>query len=51
MANPKCPICGKRIKENADGDNRYCQGHSFLDKNKKHDGRDIAKVLKGFGLK
>lgn len=23
----KCPICCKPIKENTEGDDRYCQGH------------------------
>jgi len=23
----KCPKCGKPIKEDTDGDSRYCQGH------------------------
>jgi len=23
----KCDICGKRCKENTEGDRRYCQGH------------------------
>jgi hypothetical protein len=22
-----CKICSKRIKENTEGDNKYCQGH------------------------
>ena len=27
----KCPKCGKPQKENTEGDDRYCQGHSILD--------------------
>ena len=27
----KCPKCGKQIKENTEGNERYCQGHSPLD--------------------
>jgi hypothetical protein len=23
----RCPICGKRLKENTDGNLNYCQGH------------------------
>ena len=27
----KCEICNKPIKENTDGNKRYCQGHSFFE--------------------
>lgn len=27
----KCPKCGKPIKENTEGDKRYCQGHSIFE--------------------
>jgi hypothetical protein len=27
----KCPKCGKPIKENTEGNNKYCQGHSIFD--------------------
>ena len=27
----KCKKCGKRQKENTEGDTRYCQGHSILE--------------------
>lgn len=26
-----CKTCNKPIKENTDGNKRYCQGHSFFD--------------------
>jgi len=26
----KCRICGKSIKENTEGNSKYCQGHSVL---------------------
>jgi hypothetical protein len=26
----KCPQCNKLLKENTEGNNRYCQGHSIL---------------------
>lgn len=29
MKSPKCKVCNKPIKEDTDGDDRYCQGHSF----------------------
>lgn len=25
----RCEICGKPIKENTEGNKRYCQGHSI----------------------
>jgi len=27
----KCPICHKPLKENTEGNNKYCQGHSILE--------------------
>lgn len=30
MAQLRCPQCHKPIKENTDGNMRYCQGHDFL---------------------
>ncbi len=27
----KCEICGKPIKENTDGDKKYCQGHDLFE--------------------
>jgi hypothetical protein len=27
-----CKICHKKIKENTDGNNRYCQGHSVFER-------------------
>lgn len=27
----KCQKCGKRVKENTDGDLRYCQGHDIFE--------------------
>lgn len=38
----KCPICNKPLKENTEGNKRYCQGHSIFDKekqDKKHNER------------
>ena len=29
-----CPKCNKPIKENTDGNNRYCQGHSVFEEPK-----------------
>ena len=26
-AASKCSVCGKKVKENTHGDNKYCQGH------------------------
>lgn len=28
----KCPKCNKPIKENTDGNLKYCQGHSIFDR-------------------
>jgi len=37
MTFDRCKKCGKRIKENTDGDERYCQGHSlFFDDGENH---------------
>jgi len=30
----KCEKCGKPIKENKDGNNRYCQGHDIFESRK-----------------
>lgn len=30
----KCPKCGKPQKENTEGNNRYCQGHSIFETKK-----------------
>lgn len=40
----KCPKCGKPIKENTEGNKKYCQGHSILEKtyNCKDCGRGIS---------
>jgi len=27
----KCKICGKPIKENTEGNKKYCQGHDLLE--------------------
>ncbi len=27
----KCEICGKPIKENTDGNKKYCQGHDLFE--------------------
>ena len=32
----KCKKCGKPMKENTEGNNRYCQGHSILDETRTH---------------
>lgn len=33
-AASKCPICGKKIKENTEGKPGYCQGHDTWGKKK-----------------
>lgn len=33
----KCKICGKPIKENTEGNDRYCQGHFGIDEAKMRD--------------
>ena len=32
--NMKCKQCGKLLKENTEGNKRYCQGHSIFEKAK-----------------
>jgi hypothetical protein len=27
----KCPICGKKVRENKEGNKNYCQGHMSPD--------------------
>jgi len=27
----RCEICNKLIKENTDGNSRYCQGHDYFE--------------------
>ena len=40
----RCKICGKLIRENTDGNLKYCQGHNFFEidywKNKKR-GKEV----------
>ena len=44
----KCPKCGKPQKEDTDGDERYCQGHSPFDKSNDrafHTGWSVVKGM------
>ena len=50
----KCPKCGKPIKENTDGNEKYCQGHSTFDFDKPKEDKIVKKSISNiecdFGL-
>lgn len=42
----RCKKCGKRLKENSDGDLRYCQGHGWLEPVNYDDPQHISRYEK-----
>lgn len=41
----KCPQCNKPLKENTQGNDKYCQGHSAFDKyNREQTQKEIGEI-------